>query len=194
EIGIPYNPDINAPAGTISVSKVMSHINPNGERSPPSAYLPTTVLFRPNLDVLIDTRTTRILFDASHRAADVEIAQSATGERFRVAAGKEVVLSAGAVGTPQILMVSEVEPKRVEKDGYGGREGSPLGCVILRATEFFDYLGTPTLSLLPLVRWMTAGKRPLTSNVAEACAFFRSDDQKYVLWKPQTVQPESSLS
>ncbi|KAG9080682.1 hypothetical protein FRC06_006279, partial [Ceratobasidium sp. 370] len=58
EIGIPYNPDINTPAGTISVSKVMSHINSNGERSSPSAYLPTTVLFRPNLDVLINTRMT----------------------------------------------------------------------------------------------------------------------------------------
>ncbi|KAG9078747.1 hypothetical protein FRC06_008190, partial [Ceratobasidium sp. 370] len=67
-----------------------------------------------------------------------------------------------------------------------------LGCVIFRATESLDYLGTPTGSLFPLVRWMTTGKGPLTSNVAEACAFFRSDDQK--LFGPDRPATEDTTS
>lgn len=74
------------------------------------------MLARPNLTVLIDTRITRLLFDPSGsepRAVGVEIAQSANGKRFRIAATKEVILSAGAIGTPQILMASGVGPKNV---------------------------------------------------------------------------------
>ncbi|KAG8775870.1 hypothetical protein FRC12_001229 [Ceratobasidium sp. 428] len=190
EVGIPYNPDINTPAGTIGVSEVITFINPKGERSSTStSYLPTPILARPNLHVLINSRTTRILFDASSRAVGVEIAQSATGDRFRVGASKEVLLCGGAVGTPQILMASGVGPKEeLVKAGVEVVKDVPhigrnmfdhlLGTVIFRATESLDYLGSPVGSLLPLARWMTTGKGPLTSNVAEAAAFFRSDDQK----------------
>ncbi|QRV90274.1 GMC oxidoreductase [Ceratobasidium sp. AG-Ba] len=186
-VGIPYNPDINTPAGTIGVSEIVSHIDSNGERSSTSvSYLPKPVLARPNLQVLINTRTTRILFSGD-RAVGAELAQTAEGERFRVAAKKEVILSAGAIGTPQILMASGVGPKEeLEKAGVDVVKELPhvgrnmydhlLGCVIFRATESLDYLGTPTGSLLPLLKWMTTGKGPLTCNIAEAAAFFRSDD------------------
>ncbi|QRW04470.1 GMC oxidoreductase [Ceratobasidium sp. AG-Ba] len=167
-VGIPYNPDINTPAGTIGVSEIVSHIDSNGERSSTSvSYLPKPVLARPNLHVLINTRTTRILFSGD-RAVGAELAQTAEGERFRVAAKKEVILSAGAIGTPQILMASGVGPKEeLEKAGVDMVKELPhvgrnmydhlLGCVIFRATESLD-LG------------------PLTCNIAEAAAFFRSDD------------------
>jgi choline dehydrogenase len=79
--------------------------------------LPKSVLERPNLTVLIDTRITRLLFDTSNpdepRAVGVEIAQSATGSRYRIAASKEVILSAGAIGTPQVLLASGIGPKDV---------------------------------------------------------------------------------
>ncbi|KAG8706912.1 hypothetical protein FRC08_000801 [Ceratobasidium sp. 394] len=204
EIGIPYNPDINTPASALGVSEVISFIDSKGERSSTStSYLPSKVISRPNLDVLINTRTTRILFDTSHRAVGVEIAQSATGERFRVGASKEVILSAGAIGTPQILMASGLGPKEeLENAGVAVVKDMPhvgrnmfdhlLGCVIFRATESLDYLGTPTGSLFPLVRWMTTGKGPLTSNIAEACAFFRSDDEK--LFGPNRPAAEDTTS
>lgn len=100
----------------IGATHVISHVNPSGERSSTSsAYLPTPVLDRPNLKVLIDSRITRVLFDdalgSEPRVVGVEIAQSANGPRFRVGAAKEVILSAGAIGTPQILMASGVGPR-----------------------------------------------------------------------------------
>lgn len=193
-VGIPHNPDINTPAGMIGVTHVISHVNPSGERSSTSsAYLPTPVLDRPNLKVLIDSRITRVLFDdalgSEPRVVGVEIAQSANGPRFRVGAAKEVILSAGAIGTPQILMASGVGP-RGELEGASVRVVKELphvgknlydhllGCILFRATESLDYLSTTSGSLLPLARWMMTGQGPLTSNLAEACAFFRSDDKK----------------
>ncbi|KAB5591168.1 hypothetical protein CTheo_5377 [Ceratobasidium theobromae] len=207
EVGIPYNPDINTPAGTIGVTEVISHIDPKGERSSTStAYLPKSVLARPNLTVLIDTRITRLLFDPSGsepRAVGVEIAQSANGKRFRIAATKEVILSAGAIGTPQILMASGVGPKNVlDAAGVEVLKDMPhvgknlidhlLGCIIFRATESLDHLATPAGSLLPLARWFMNGQGPLRSNVAEAAAFFRTDDTRIFGSKPTEVEDTTS--
>ncbi|CAE6535768.1 unnamed protein product [Rhizoctonia solani] len=208
EVGIPYNPDINTPAGTMGVSEIASHVDPKGERSSTSAaYLPKSVLGRPNLTVLIDTRITRLLFDASNpdepRAVGVEIAQTATGSRYRIAASKEVILSAGAIGTPQILLASGIGPKDVlKKAGVEVLKESQqvgrnmfdhlLSCVVFRATESLDYLGTTSGSLLPLIRWLTTGTGPLTSNLCEGGAFIRTDDPK--LFGPNPVQLEDTTS
>ncbi|KAG9080128.1 hypothetical protein FRC06_007051, partial [Ceratobasidium sp. 370] len=95
------------PAGTFGVSEVISHINLKGERRSPSAsHLPATTLSRLNLDVLVNTRTARILFDASYRAIGVAIARAVPGW-----SGQRSGVEVGAVGTPQILMVSEAVPK-----------------------------------------------------------------------------------
>ncbi|CAE6468564.1 unnamed protein product [Rhizoctonia solani] len=208
EVGIPYNPDINTPEGTMGVSELMSHIDHKGERSSTStAYLPPSVLSRPNLTVLIDTRITRLLFDTSNpdepRAVGVEIAQSATGGRYRVAASKEVILSAGSIGTPQILMASGIGPQDVlaqagvetlKESKHVGRNlyDHLLSCLIFRATDSLDYLSTTSGSLLPLVRWLTTGTGPLTSNLCEAAAFIRTDDTK--IFGPTPAQIEDTAS
>ncbi|CAE7109818.1 unnamed protein product [Rhizoctonia solani] len=208
EIGIPYNPDINTPAGTMGVSEIMSHIDHQGERSSTStAYLPKSVLARPNLTVLIDTRITQILFDTSNsdepRAVGVEIAQTSTGSRYRVAASKEVILSAGSIGTPQILMASGIGPKDVlapagvetiKESKHVGRNlyDHLLSCVVFRATESLDHLGTTSGSLLPLVRWLTTGTGPLTSNLCEAAAFIRTDDTKIFGAQPAQIEDTTS--
>ncbi|CAE6457084.1 unnamed protein product [Rhizoctonia solani] len=208
EVGIPYNPDINTPAGTIGVSEIVSHVDAQGQRSSTStAYLPKSVLERPNLTVLIDTRITRLLFDASNpdepRAVGVEIAQSATGSRYRIAASKEVILSAGAIGTPQILLASGIGPKDVlQKAGVQVLKESNhvgknlldhlLSCVVFRAAESLDYLSTTSGSLLPLLRWLATGTGPLTSNLCEGGLFVRTDDPK--IFGPNPAQIEDTTS
>ncbi|KAF8676907.1 Gmc oxidoreductase [Rhizoctonia solani] len=208
QVGIPYNPDINTPAGTIGVSEIVSHVDPQGQRSSTStAYLPKSVLERPNLTVLIDTRITRLLFDTSNpdepRAVGVEIAQSANGSRYRIAASKEVILSAGAIGTPQILLASGVGPKDVvekasvqvlKESNHVGRNlyDHLLSCVIFRATESLDYLGTTSGSLLPLAKWLATGTGPLTSNLCEGGLFIRTDDPK--IFGPNPAEIEDTTS
>ncbi|KAF8751725.1 Gmc oxidoreductase [Rhizoctonia solani] len=200
--------DINTPAGTIGVSEIVSHVDPQGQRSSTStAYLPKSVLERPNLTVLIDTRITRLLFDTSNpdepRAVGVEIAQSANGSRYRIAASKEVILSAGAIGTPQILLASGVGPKDVvekasvqvlKESNHVGRNlyDHLLSCVIFRATESLDYLGTTSGSLLPLAKWLATGTGPLTSNLCEGGLFIRTDDPK--IFGPNPAEIEDTTS
>lgn len=83
----------------------VTYITPRGRRCTAEyAYLTPEVLARPNLKVITNAHVTRILFDKSGptpRAVGVEFTQQ-KGEKFRVKARKEVVLSAGAVHSPQV--------------------------------------------------------------------------------------------
>lgn len=68
------------------------------------AYL-KPVLRRPNLTLLTEATVTRVVFDGQ-RAVGVEFAQG--GPRKVVRARREVVLSGGAVNSPQLLMLSGI--------------------------------------------------------------------------------------
>jgi len=76
-----------------------------------SAYIDP--LSRPNLSILVKSTVTRIIFDSHHPATGVEYAETRDGERFTVGVKKEVIVAAGAVGSPQVLMLSGVGPKDV---------------------------------------------------------------------------------
>ncbi|GAB6027504.1 hypothetical protein CHUAL_001756 [Chamberlinius hualienensis] len=66
---------------------------------------------KPNLKILCNTRVTKIKFDRNKKAIGVELKQSRDGPTYFAAADKEVILSAGAIGSPQILLASGVGPK-----------------------------------------------------------------------------------
>ncbi|KAI8974037.1 GMC oxidoreductase-domain-containing protein [Trametes punicea] len=71
----------------------------------------------PNLSVLPNATVTRLLFDTSNKnnltATGVEWAAGADADRQTVKVNKEVILAAGAVGSPQVLMLSGVGPSDV---------------------------------------------------------------------------------
>jgi len=68
------------------------------------AYL-KPVLKRPNLRVLTDAHVTRVLFEGT-RASGVEWIQG--GRKQQVRATREVIVAAGAIASPQLLMLSGV--------------------------------------------------------------------------------------
>ena len=77
----------------------------NGERfSAAKAYL-TPNLGRPNLKVITDAHTTRILMEGK-RAVGVEVRIG--GQLQQLKAQREVLLCAGALQSPQILMLSGI--------------------------------------------------------------------------------------
>jgi len=82
-----------------------------------SAYL-VPALDRPNLKIESDAHVTRILFEGT-RAVGVEYAQKK--EKFQVRAIREVILSGGAVNTPQVLLLSGVGDSEIL-----GRFGIPV--------------------------------------------------------------------
>lgn len=68
---------------------------------------------RKNLEIVTHAHVTRILFETTRnnlpRAVGVEYVKN--GVKFTVRSKKEVILSAGALLTPHLLMLSGVGPK-----------------------------------------------------------------------------------
>ncbi|KAI0033466.1 hypothetical protein K488DRAFT_77882 [Vararia minispora EC-137] len=80
-----------------------------GVRSSSKAYLSPGVLARPNLDVLLNARVARVLpTDRSLTFRTVQFREGISGALKNLTAKREVVLSAGAVGSPTILMHSGI--------------------------------------------------------------------------------------
>jgi choline dehydrogenase-like flavoprotein len=142
-------------------------------------------LARPNLTVLTRTAVTGIRIEGG-RATGVE-ATSADGQR-PVFAAREVLLCAGAVHSPQLLMLSGVGPAR-HLESFGVRVKADLGGVganyhdhpaVIVALEMSDTtsygLSWRTLprALWNLAEYALARRGPLASNVFESTAFIRS--------------------
>ncbi|MGE0239118.1 MAG: GMC family oxidoreductase [Parvibaculaceae bacterium] len=103
EAGLAFNPDLNGK--TIEGVGLYQITTRAGFReSAASAYLRKP---RANLQVMTDTHVARIIFDG--RKA-VGAAYQQGGETYVVLARREVILSAGAIGSPQLLQLSGIGP------------------------------------------------------------------------------------
>ncbi|MCW2683298.1 MAG: hypothetical protein JWP33_1211 [Blastococcus sp.] len=163
---------------------------------------------RPNLTVRTGALTTRVLI-ADGRATGVEYR---AGGRVHVArATREVVLSGGAINSPQLLMLSGIGPaehlREVGVDvvhdlpGVGsGLQDHPLVPVVstVRSGKSLRLAESP----VNLALWKAMGRGPLTSNLAEAGLFTKSDPalaepdlQMHFLpvkfWKQAEIDPDA---
>ena len=102
--GYPDGPDHNHPDFT-GIGPTPFN-NPNGIRWSTNVGYLSMSRHRLNLTIRPNCTTHRIIFDGK-RATGVEVESG--GEKF-VAEGEEIVLSAGAIGSPHILMLSGVGP------------------------------------------------------------------------------------
>ncbi|HZW48331.1 MAG TPA: GMC family oxidoreductase N-terminal domain-containing protein [Microvirga sp.] len=103
QAGIPRTTDFNTGSNE-GISYF--HVNQkNGRRWSAARGFLKPALSRPNLKLEINAHATRILFEGK-RAVGVEILQQ--GSLRRIHARKEVILSAGAVASPQILQLSGI--------------------------------------------------------------------------------------
>lgn len=85
----------------------------NGTRdSTATAYIHPSLSKYSNLDVLINSHVTKVLqtgiADCIPVFQGVQLARNASSRLYAVTAAKEVILSAGSIGTPQILMLSGI--------------------------------------------------------------------------------------
>jgi choline dehydrogenase len=103
--GIPEKADANRSEG-FGVSSIPMNIDSDGTRVDSARAYLDPARERPNLTVIGDTVVTRLLWDGD-TVRGVEIDRN--GERGTVDAG-EVILSAGALASPHLLMVSGVGP------------------------------------------------------------------------------------
>ncbi|KAK4227064.1 alcohol oxidase [Podospora fimiseda] len=65
-------------------------------------------LNRPNYHLLINSKVSKILLDQSNRAIGVQFTSTQDNKKHTIKASKEVILSAGAIHTPQILQLSGI--------------------------------------------------------------------------------------
>ena len=97
-----------------------------GERSSVArSYLPPSVQARDNLAILATGLVTRILTEGK-RATGVEIAMAKSGGTRTIKARREVIVCAGAVQTPQLLMLSGIgNPEEIKPHGIDVVHASP---------------------------------------------------------------------
>ncbi|MCS4434709.1 GMC family oxidoreductase [Aquiflexum gelatinilyticum] len=102
--GIPHNKEYNGD-NQFGTSMLQFNIKNNQRQSTATAFL-KPVLHRKNLVVKTGCTVTKILIE-NLKATGVEVI-NAKGEKELIAAAKEVILSAGAIKSPQILMLSGI--------------------------------------------------------------------------------------
>ncbi|KAL5484794.1 hypothetical protein ACEPAI_7436 [Sanghuangporus weigelae] len=106
----PFNLDYNS-GNTIGVGWTQSTIA-NGVRDSSAVAYIAPVLSRSNLDVLVNTRVTRVIQTGIQSSIPefraVEASASSNGTKYTLSARREVILSSGAVKTPHILMLSGI--------------------------------------------------------------------------------------
>jgi len=135
---------------------------------------------RPNLTVLTGVQARRVLFE-DRRAVAVE------HDGGRIEARREIILSAGAIGSPHLLMLS----------GVGAAEElTAAGIDVVHdlpevGKNLVDHLSSGVFATCPepitlftaqsfanLMRYLVLRKGPLTTNVGEAVAFIRTTPEE----------------
>lgn len=193
EAGLPVNNDFN---GKTQEGVGRYHITTkNGQRMSASRAYLWPIRSRQNLFVETNAHVTRILFEGS-RASGIEYTKK--GRTFFAKAGKELILSAGAINTPQVLLLSGIGP---------ARDLAALNIPVVHdlpavGNHLQDHFGVdhtyrsnqPTLNndlhspigkLWAGMQYLLARRGPLTRNINHAGGFFRT--------RPQLTRPNMQL-
>lgn len=141
-----------------------------------------------NVEIRTGCLVTRILFE-DDRATGVEYVRN--GKRHIANAEREVILSAGAVQTPKLLMLSGIGPEqelrrhgiavRHRLDGVGQNLQDHLEFPAIRfCTGRHGYYGedSPLRTVKNGLQYLLFKSGPVMSNVSEACAFVNVDDME----------------
>ncbi|MCF6117194.1 GMC family oxidoreductase N-terminal domain-containing protein [Mesorhizobium muleiense] len=183
QAGLPFNPDFNGAAQ--EGAGIYQITTKNGRRMSAARAFLRPAMKRKNLRVEINALATRILFEGK-RAVGIEYLQN--GETKTSRAGREVILSGGSIGSPQLLQLSGVGPSALL---------GALGIAVVHANgnvgaNLQDHVGInytfkgrlPTLNqilrpwwgkLMVGMQYMLMRSGPLSLSMNNAGGFFRTD-------------------
>jgi choline dehydrogenase len=177
--GIPRIADYNGPEQDgVSIFQVTQH---RGARfSAADAYL-HPARTRPNLDVRTNVTALSLELDGE-RATGVRVRRGRRGEET-VRAAREVLLCAGAIGSPQLLLLSGVGEQgelraagvtpRHELPGVGRNlQDHPFVTILWEVSDQHTLYGADKPR--PLAEWLLRRSGKLSSTVAEVVAFTRT--------------------
>lgn len=157
-----------------------------GERCSAAAAYLHDVMHRRNLTVTTDAHVVRILVE---RGRATGVVYRHAGEERTIRAGREVVLSAGALQSPHILMLSGIGPADhlrqhgisvvLDQPGVGANLQDHLDYTMIFRSPDKDLFGmglTATGDLLSAAReWRTDRMGHLRSTCAESGGFLKTD-------------------
>jgi choline dehydrogenase-like flavoprotein len=190
QAGLALNPDFNGATQEGAGPYQVTH--KNGERwSAAKGYLTPHLGRRTNLQVLTGAQVTRVLLSEGRRAAGVELRE---GGAFRqLQARREVLLCAGALQSPQLLMLSGIGPgAELQRHGIAVQQDLPgVGRQLHDHVDVVQIVDAPHLkdlfglsltgawhALQGIFEWRRQRSGMLTTNFAEAGAFLRSGPEQ----------------
>ena len=186
---IARNDDFNGPrqegAGLYQVTQ-FRHGARKGERCSAAAAYLHPVLRRPNLTVLTHARAEKVLLEDG-RATGVLVRRAFAPRRIE--ARREVILAAGAFGSPHLLLLSGIGPEdelRAHRlpvihalPGVGMNLQDHLDYIVSHRSLRPDVVGLNPPGLMRLARaawkWRSSGEGLFASPMAEAGAFLCSE-------------------
>ena len=178
QAGFGRNPDFN---GALQEGFGLYQVTQrDGQRHSAAAAFLAPAKHRPNLKVRTDVQAFDILFEG-RRAALVSFQQGNGSAQER--AEREIILCAGAVGSPQLLMLSGVGPADhlrsldipvlCDLPGVGANlQDHPAVPVAFECNQPISLAGAETVT--NLLRYLSFKTGPLTSNVGEAGGFVKT--------------------
>ncbi len=153
----------------------------NGQRCSAAAAYLHPAMSRPNLTVLTDALATSVVIQGG-QATGVNYLRH--GETGTARANAEVILSGGAVNSPQLLMLSGIGPADhliemgidvvADLRGVGANLGDHPVVPVIWSTPKLRGLWERSGNAGAL-RWQLTHRGPLTSNVAESGGFAHSE-------------------
>ena len=186
QAGIPRNPDFNGAqqhgAGLFQVTQK------KGERWSAAAAHLHPVTSRPNLEVATGAQATRIVLEKG-RATGVDYVRE--GRQESAFARREVLLAAGAINSPHLLLLSGIGPAEELRSaggavlhdlpGVGKNLQDHLNVNVIQAVNqkiTIDGKGRGLPALAAALQFAVFKSGPGTSNIAEAGAFVSSRGER----------------
>jgi choline dehydrogenase len=177
--------DYNAPRSHIGFSQIQATVKGGRRASAVSSFIKPILGIRPNFHFFLRSQATKVLIDpATMTAYGVEYIRN--GVKRVVKARKEVILSAGAFNTPQLLMLSGIGHKdHLESLGIPCLVDLPVGdglmehigmngLVFLLDQNVGIRTVAVTRAVPQLMAEATRGRGPLTSLGCEGIAFIQT--------------------
>jgi len=156
--------------------------------------------------IITNTQATRLLISHEEptKVVGVDVLDPTSHSTSHIFCDKEVVLSCGAFGSPQVLMLSGIGPKKeLEEAGIAckvdladvGKNLEDHPCVSLAfqtAKEDIGAINSAHTEKMPqalpaLLNWLFHGKGPLATSAYDAVLFYRSNLQ------PTSVGPDNQI-
>ena len=182
ELGMPYNPDFN---GAVQQGAgIYQTTIRNARRCSAAVGYLRPALGRKNLTLVTGALVRRVVFEG-RRAVGVDYALGGASQTAR--AGREVIVTSGAIGSPKLMMLSGVGPAGHLR-GHGIEVIHDLPGVGQNLTDHFgidivaELTGHDSLDKYNRLHWMAwagaqyflFGSGPVASNVVEGGAFWHS--------------------